>query len=258
MTIFFCLCNNANVISLINNEDVLTLRTLMHFGERLSPSKKVNWIWGDRGNTKCFSWGTINNLNTNQFQNQTFQGPTENVITNNKSNERKRSITPPNIRTEEDNPVVKKESDDGNPSLTKDENDNVDEVDDNDEYTPDPDDVFNSYSKNSQNWSLLPGKTVEDIFATNILIDLSAHMIAWFTNSDRHFMTKTIDLLKVSELPEDINTFISAIEKAFSFIINGLNKERGIRQKCRKCDECFLASSRMDLGSGFVVRATDA
>ncbi|CAG8485541.1 4399_t:CDS:2 [Funneliformis mosseae] len=137
----------------------------MHFGERLSPSKKIV------ATQSAFHGATINNLNTNQiFQNQTFQGPTENVITNNKSvcEMRKRSITPPNIRTEEDNPVVKKESDDGNPSLTKDENDNVDEVDDNDEYTPDPDDVFNSYSKNSQNWSLLPGKTVEDIFATNM------------------------------------------------------------------------------------------
>lgn len=125
-------------------------------------------------------------------------------------------------------------------SLTEDENDDSNK-DDDEEDTPDPDEVFNSYSRNSQNWSLPSGKTVEGIFSMNVseyskrykqkkrltpveravlrygasrLIDLSAHMRAWFTNNDRHFMTKNYeDMLKVPELPEDINMFISTIEK---------------------------------------------
>jgi hypothetical protein len=43
-------------------------------------------------------------------------------------------------------------------------------------------------------------------------------MRAWFTNNDRHFMTKNYeDMLKVPELPEDINMFISTIEKVDTF-----------------------------------------
>lgn len=101
-----------------------------------------------------------------------------------------------------------KESDDGNSSLMKDENNDSDK--DNDEDTPDPDKIFNSYSRNSQNWSLPSGKTVEDIFLMNVSeyskrykqkkrltpieravlrydalrrINLSVHMKAWFTNN---------------------------------------------------------------------------
>lgn len=345
----------------------------------------------------AFHGATINTINTNQiFQNQTFQGSTENFIANNRSNEKKRPSTPPTVNplpnlrvcTEEDDPVAKKpkksisgdwnvlsdgtkiekptslnltpsdesEDDDLSTSANDDEDDEKDDV-------PDPE-ILNFSSSNSRKWSLPSGKFVEDIFITNVsknskkykqkkksttiekailrygasrIIDLSAHMRAWFSPTDRQFLAKNHEmLLKIPELPDEVDTFISEVEKmvhqdnsdaalklcaekyasspinscinkiskiyseffyktidgedmlecdsighteidiivkAFSYIVDGLNKGLGIRQKwgesfCplskstsytkgRKCDVRFLSSSGMDLGEWeFAVRAT--
>ena len=89
------------------------------------------------------------------------------------------------------------------------------------------------------------GQSIEDIFATNVsknsktfkekieqkkkptsiekailrygasrIIDLSAHMRAWFSSIDRQSMAKNHEaLLKIPELPDEVNTFISEVEK---------------------------------------------
>ncbi|CAG8837974.1 4231_t:CDS:2, partial [Gigaspora margarita] len=113
--------------------------------------------------------------------------------------------------------------------------------DEDDENVPDPNEIPDLSPSDPQVWSLPSGKSVEDIFATNVtenskaykqkkrltpiqkatlrygaskIIDLSAHMRAWFSPTDRHFMTKNHEtLLAIPELPDDVNTFILEIEK---------------------------------------------
>ncbi|CAG8438799.1 7487_t:CDS:2 [Scutellospora calospora] len=145
------------------------------------------------------------------------------------------------------------ESVDDNPSLIfvnddeDDENDNV----------PDPNEIPDLFP-NPQMWSLPSGKSVEDIFAMNVskyskaykqkkrltsiekatlrygaskIIDLSAHMRAWFLLPDRHFMTKNHEtLLTIPELPDDVNTFILKVEKEFSV---RATTDKTISDRCR-------------------------
>ncbi|CAG8457904.1 9048_t:CDS:10 [Cetraspora pellucida] len=93
----------------------------------------------------------------------------------------------------------------------------------------------------SKNWNLSSGKLVKDIFAKNLsqhtemlknkkkltaeekatlrygvsrVIDLSAHMRVWFTETERQDMMKDHEeILKVPELTKDINEFIAKVEK---------------------------------------------
>ncbi|CAG8685894.1 929_t:CDS:10, partial [Funneliformis mosseae] len=116
-----------------------------------------------------------------------------------------------------------------------------DSDDDDDEEIPALDSVFSSVPTNIQNWRLPSGKFVKDIFAENVsrhaetlkskgkltaaekatlrysmsrIIDLSAHMRAWFSVSERQNMMKDYEeILKVSELTEDVNEFIAKVEK---------------------------------------------
>ncbi|GBC04384.1 hypothetical protein RclHR1_05650012 [Rhizophagus clarus] len=127
------------------------------------------------------------------------------------------------------------ESEDNEPSVNE-----YDDDDDNDDI-PDPDSVLDSFPNNSQKWRLPSGKSAEDIFTANVsknsktckkkkkltaiekaamrygasrIIDLSAHMRAWFSPSDRAFMAENHkELLKIPELPDEVNTFISEVEK---------------------------------------------
>ncbi|CAG8455283.1 13466_t:CDS:10, partial [Dentiscutata heterogama] len=128
-------------------------------------------------------------------------------------------------------------------SLYDDEDDNPLMVEnDNDEDIPTLDNVLcSSLPTNIQNWNLSSGKLVNDIFAKNLsqhtemlknkkkltaeekatlrygvsrVIDLSAHMRVWFTETERQDMMKDHEeILKVPELTKDINEFIAKVEK---------------------------------------------
>ncbi|CAG8535982.1 28342_t:CDS:2 [Racocetra persica] len=135
------------------------------------------------------------------------------------------------------NLIPSDESGDDDPSLTL-VNDDEDDENDN---VPDPNEIPDLSPSNLQGWSLPSGRSVEDIFAMNVsinskayrqkkkqtsiekatlrysaskIIDLSAHMRAWFSPTDRQFMTKNYEtLLTVPELPDDVNTFILEVEE---------------------------------------------
>ncbi|KAF0499933.1 hypothetical protein F8M41_020393 [Gigaspora margarita] len=97
--------------------------------------------------------------------------------------------------------------------------------------------------------------------------------ISKFSKIYSDFFYKTIDGNDMLECDSIEHTEVDIIIKAFSYIIDGLNKDLEIHQKwgksfCplskstsytkgRKCDVCFLSSSGMDLGEWeFSVRAT--
>ncbi|GES87055.1 hypothetical protein GLOIN_2v1495217 [Rhizophagus clarus] len=143
------------------------------------------------------------------------------------------------------------ESEDNEPSVNE-----YDDDDDNDDI-PDPDSVLDSFPNNSQKWRLPSGKSAEDIFTANVsknsktckkkkkltaiekaamrygasrIIDLSAHMRAWFSPSDRAFMAENHkELLKIPELPDEVNTFISEVEK-----LNSTEKSNSIKKDAER------------------------
>jgi hypothetical protein len=128
-------------------------------------------------------------------------------------------------------------------SLSDNEDDNsLIGISDYDEEIPTLDNILCSpLPTNIQNWNLSSGRLVKDIFSENLsqhiemlknkkkltaeekatlrygvsrVIDLSAHMRAWFTEVERQDVMKDHEeILKVSELTEDINEFIAKVEK---------------------------------------------
>ncbi|CAG8636599.1 4827_t:CDS:2, partial [Funneliformis caledonium] len=113
--------------------------------------------------------------------------------------------------------------------------------DDDGEEIPDLDHILNSVPNNTQQWDLPSGRSVKEIYAVNIsqcaevlkkketlspveratlrygmsnLIDLSAHMRAWFSDIDiQHMMKDHIAVLTVPALDEEVNAFIADVEK---------------------------------------------
>ncbi|RUS24629.1 hypothetical protein BC938DRAFT_473305, partial [Jimgerdemannia flammicorona] len=115
------------------------------------------------------------------------------------------------------------------------------EIDDceDEEGVPLPDEIDFFFGQAKNKWVLPSGKNVGEIFAEKIsinvktiknkkrpvafeailrygvsgIIDLSSNMKGWFTLEDRKFMAKNHEIaLRVPELPEDVNTFISTVE----------------------------------------------
>ncbi|CAG8602974.1 6424_t:CDS:2 [Funneliformis caledonium] len=118
---------------------------------------------------------------------------------------------------------------------------NLQEIDHEDEEdAPLPDEATLLFGQAENKWVLPSGKNVGEIFVEKIgnnseafkykkrptaiekatlrygasnIIDLSAHMKGWFTIEDKKFMTKKHEaILRVPDLPEDVNTFISTVE----------------------------------------------
>ncbi|CAG8463461.1 14420_t:CDS:2, partial [Racocetra fulgida] len=81
-------------------------------------------------------------------------------------------------------------------------------------------------------------------YGVSRVIDLSAHMRVWFTETERQDMMKDHEkILKVPELTKDINEFIAKVEKSFCPLSQSASYERG-----RKCDVRFLSHTGIDLG----------
>ena len=115
------------------------------------------------------------------------------------------------------------------------------------EEDPPLDNVVRCVPATAEKWVLPTGQDVKDIFSMNVsqlakstkgretltviekatlrysvsrLIDLSAHMQDWFTVEELEFMKddyKTI--LKVFDLEDDINIFITEVKKVISIVI---------------------------------------
>ncbi|CAG8554130.1 2567_t:CDS:10 [Funneliformis mosseae] len=92
--------------------------------------------------------------------------------------------------------------------------------DDDGEEIPDLDHILNSVPNNTQQWDLLRGDLSKKFMLATLrygmsnLIDLSAHMRAWFSDIDiQHMMKDHIAVLTVPALDEEVNAFIADVEK---------------------------------------------